>query len=312
MGIGRRARAIPACTAASRLRDAARPCAQLRRSVQSTITGRVTAYTVVDLRDLLGGLRLAALGNERVEGRARPARRSAPRRSDRPTRGSTAAAQVRGVRKDAQAASRSTTGSPTRGPRCRKATGEANGAQRCDRFTFNLQSVEVARRLRDRFLARLLERFLETASRARRRGPCSVVRTTSGRAPRDCAACSARMRCASSSSGRSADGGSLWRMTRCRLASTTSVAEQHGQATSNSDFSLGIGYLSFHAQRAAARSSRPSRATTGSAAASVARTSTRSDVFARGVEALPRPVTKFGERRLEGVRRARRVGDTPR
>ena len=46
------------------------------------------------------------------------------------------------------------------------------------------------------------------------------------------------MRCASSSSGRGPDGGSLWRTTLCRFASTTSDAEQQGQVTSNSDFSF--------------------------------------------------------------------------
>ena len=265
-------------------------------------TGRVTGYAVVDLRDdwatTTGGCRSGTCG--RSSGccsTARTGRSAAPttrhrRGCARDTRRSRTAASGTG--------SRSTTRAGIGGRRSRR----IREFLRCPDST--LVEIEVARRLGDRFLARL-------ASASSKRFDSASPRVLS--AVTDCwksasrrAASSARIRCASDSSGRSPRTGSSCRTTRRRFVSMTSVAWQQGQVVSNSDLSVNR-WLPFSRRRLRLAGRFPPRLTsvTGFPSASVAVTSTLNTLCRPRSNCCPKPVWNWLSGASAPARRERRA-----
>ena len=98
----------------------------------------------------------------------------------------------------------------------------------------SLVEIEVPRRPRDRLLVAPASAPLRSASTARRRA-CVLDCTDCSKRLSRRAASSARMRCASLSSGLSPRSGTMCSTMRSRLRSKTSVAPQQGQVSSSSD-----------------------------------------------------------------------------
>ena len=196
-------------------------------------TGRVTGFAVVNLADEMGGYnwRLSA---KRLEGRQMLI--------DHPQEARHVEPAIPGSAREIQGVPcRTTTGSrcaTTRGARngCRfqeRRGSDAAQGRPNRRDTAGSVEVEVARRLRHRFLVRLAEGFLERRDSASPRFFSASSRLLEDRLATS--SLSARIRCASLSSGL-LPSPAVMRDPRPRFRSITSVDWQQGQVTSSSVF----------------------------------------------------------------------------
>ena len=249
LGIGRPLARSRACTAGCRVFATPRALALSYVDPYVDYTGPGHRLRRRRPRGELGDVRLAAGGHQRLEGRAHAARLPASADQD-VGRAVQASCGGTALSRRTAAASRSTNGTRALDvvPEA-VVTRDRAGPMIRSEFAASVE-VEVPRRLGDRLLVGLLERFLEAPRQRVAAGPLGVRPTAersprAGRLPRP--GCAARRSAPACCRARA-----RWcDTTRPRLRSITSVDWQHGQ----SDFELGFEprHQRFPSERARAR-----------------------------------------------------------